>query len=76
MGRVLIVNTLVESLYVYKLSVLSIFDEKLLGELQKEIINFIWKGKKPKIRYDMMISQKKSGGLRLVDMKAKHMALL
>ena len=45
MGRVLIVNTLVESLMVYRFSILSNIDEKILEELKTMVIHFIWQGK-------------------------------
>ena len=47
-GRVLVVNTLVESLFVYRFSVMSVVQEEVLKELKNSIIDFIWAGKQPK----------------------------
>ena len=45
-GRVLVINTLVESLFVYRLSVLPWVDEEYLMMIQREILSFVWHGKK------------------------------
>ena len=49
LGRILIVNTLMESLFVYKLSVLEDMPEKLIIKLETAIDNYLWKGKKARI---------------------------
>ena len=75
-GRVLVINTLVESLFVYRLTVLPYVDNKWFRELQNIIVNFVWKNKRPKISYNVLKCSKKDGGLRLVDFQAKHKSLL
>ena len=76
MGRILVVNTLVESLFVYRLSVVAEVDEKILQELREMVKLFIWKGKRAKISTKILCATKEQGGLRLVDFDAKHIALL
>ena len=39
------------------------------------IINFLWEGKRPKIRYEMLIQDHSKLGLKLVDLEIKDMAL-
>uniref|UniRef100_G1KYR8 Reverse transcriptase domain-containing protein n=1 Tax=Anolis carolinensis TaxID=28377 RepID=G1KYR8_ANOCA len=42
---------------------------KIFNEWRKEIMNFIWNGKKPRIKFVTMIDSKKRGGLDLPDLK-------
>ena len=74
MGRILIVNTLIESLFVYSFSVLPYVDQQILKNLQKTIMQFVWKGKSPKIAFQVLQSAKSQEGLRLVDLGLKHTA--
>ena len=75
-GRVLVINTLVESMFVYRFSVLSCIDQKIIDELQQRIWEFVWKGKRARIKLDILKCPKYQGGLRLVDLRQKHVALL
>ena len=74
MEQVLVMNTLVESLFVY-ICLISELDEKIIQNIQMEILKFIWQGKKAKISFSTLKCPKK-GGLKLVDLRAKHKALL
>ena len=76
MGRVLIVNTLVESLLVYKFSILPQLDDAIVKTLQDEIVHFIWQGKKAKIAYNTLKRPKVDGGMRLVDICTRHALIL
>ena len=75
-GRVLVVNLLIESLFVYCFSVLAILDETITKEIKGKIWHFIWVGKQAKMSYDLLRRPKKDGGLWLVDLHAKHQSLL
>ena len=76
-GRVLVVNTFVESLCVYRFSVLPyLVHGDIYTELNKLIMNFIWRGKRAKINFNILKQPKDEGGLRLVDLRSKHIALL
>ena len=48
-GRILIVNTMIISLFVYRMMVLPRMREKLYKVLKEKIVKFIWNGAKPKI---------------------------
>ena len=75
MGKVLIVNTLMESLFVYKLNALPNLDEHQSSRIEKIISKFIWEGKKPKITLKTLQAAKENGGLRLFDIRNKQKAL-
>ena len=74
-GKIQIVNSLVTSLFVYRMMVLPRMPELLLNSIKQKVIKFIWKGAKPKISYDTLIQEKKNGGLGLSDLKVKDKSL-
>ena len=74
-GKILIVNTLIASLFVYTLTVLPGLSHKLLQDIKVQIVNFLWNGAKPKIAYDTLTLAKKQGGLKLVDLGIKNASL-
>ena len=76
MGRVLVVNTLVESLFVYRLTILPFVESEYFDNLHTLVTQFIWKNKRPKISQQVLVSPKKQGGLRLVNFNYKHVSLL
>lgn len=74
-GRVLLVNTLIASLFVYKLQVLLGLNTDQLQTFNSEIIKFIWNYKSPKIAHRILIRDKSHAGLRLVEMGKRQYAL-
>ena len=74
-AKVLIVNSLVTSLFVYKMTVLPAPPDHILKGVKSEIVKFLWNGSKPKISYEMMVASKESGGAGLCDLSIKDMAL-
>ena len=75
LGRISIVNTLVASLFVYKMTVLPNIPENLIVQIEKDIINFIWSGRKPKISKLILCTNKSCGGAELVDLRTKEKSL-
>ena len=75
-GKVVVVNTLMSSLFVYKMQVLPVLNMQQIEEIEAIIQDFIWNGKKPKIKFSILKLKKEDGGLGLVDLKIKHRALL
>ena len=75
-GRVLIINTFIESLFVYRFSVLPHVSEDFFAEMQQMINSYVWRSKRAKINFDIMKQPKMNGGLRLVDLHNKHLSLL
>ena len=74
-GKVQVVNSLIISLCVYKMMVLPHMPESQLKQIHEKIVHFIWKGAKPKIRYETLILDKAKGGLGLCDLVCKDKAL-
>ena len=75
-GKVVVVNSLMSSLFVYKMQILPVLDPQLIVEIENVILEFLWRGKKPKIPLVTLKLSKEDGGLGLVDIERKHAALL
>ena len=75
MGRVQVVNTLVASLFVYKMMVLPMIPKTIISRVDNLIREFLWDGKKAKIAYKILQNSKRDGGLNLVNLKNKEIAL-
>ena len=76
MGKIVLVNTLIGSLFVYKMQVISYIPPSVFKKIDKEIEQFIWNKKKPKIPMNILKMHKMDGGLSLVSLEAKHQALM
>ena len=74
-GKVLIVNSLIGSLFVYKMTVLPIIDTKYINKLNQVISQFIWNKGQPKIALKTLQCNKSDGGLGLVSLKTRDLAL-
>ena len=75
LGKINIVNTLIASLFVYKLSVLPTPPSKIIKTFDTIIQKFLWNGHKPKISMDVLQSSKEDGGAKLVDIVVKDASL-
>ena len=74
-GKVLIVNTLIASLFVYKMMVLPSMPEKMIKDVEELIERFIWNNRRPKIPLRRLQNAKLQGGLELVDLRKKDLSL-
>ena len=74
-GKVLIVNTLVASLFVYKMTVLPAIPSHYVKMLDDMVQSFLWNNKKPKIPLSVLQQHKYKGGLGLVNFQRKDAAL-
>ena len=54
LGRVNIINTLIMSLFVYKMTVLPFVSEAIYAEIKEMCEKYLWRGKRPKIKYDVL----------------------
>ena len=72
MGKILILNSLIGSLFVYKISVMVELTSQEISEVEKIIHNFLWNGKKARIAMETLKKEKFQGGLRLFDLKCKQ----
>ena len=74
-GRVLVANSLIGSLTVYKMMTLDNVVEEQLTIMENIIKEYIWLGKRPKISMYTLYKKYEHGGLRLVNVRAKQKAL-
>ena len=74
-GKVLVVNTLCESLFVYKISVLQNIPNDMVTQMENLINKFLWNGKRARIARSTLQASKENGGLRLFSIKHKQQAL-
>ena len=74
-GKIQIINSLVASIFVYRLAVLTQLSDKALKQIQDIFSNFIWDSKRPKIAYKILETAKKLGGAGLANMKCKDTSL-
>ena len=75
LGKIQVVNTLIASLFVYKMMVLPTIPKAFVKNIDNLIRNFLWNGKKSKIAYKTLQLPKEEGGLGLVDLIHKDEAL-
>lgn len=75
-GKVTIVNTLIGSLFVYKMQVLNSVKDDLVNEFEQMVKNFLWgENKRVKIKLATLYNTKEYGGLKLVNLIAKDKSL-
>ena len=74
-AKVMLINSLTASLFVYKMMVLPAPPKSILLHFQKLTEKFLWNGAKPKISYETLQRNKKQGGLQLVNLSMKSQAL-
>ena len=74
-GKVRIVNTLISSLFVYKMTVLPTMSEKQFKTCDNYITQFIWNGRKSKISLRTLQASKRKGGLKLVNLRNRDAAI-
>ena len=75
LGKVQVINTLVASLFVYKMMVLPKIPKTILKSIDNEIRDYLWNGKKSKIALSVLQNSKSEGGLNLVCLEKKDMSL-
>lgn len=75
MGRTLLINSLVGSLFVYKMMVLPKLLKEAISGLNDIMRKFLWDSKKSKISLELLQADKMVGGLRLVNFNSKDILL-
>ena len=75
MGKVVVANSLLMSLLVYKMYVLSPMSQTQLQRIDAIICKFLWSGKKVKIPNKVLVLPKRCGGLKLTNVNLRHKAL-
>ena len=74
-GKILIINSLVTSLFTYWLTVLPTPSDQFFKEYNKIVRQFLWDGGKAKVKMDILYSHKLQGGTSLVDLVRCEQAL-
>ena len=74
-GKVIVINSLVASLYNYKMYVLPIMPERFIKRIHDAMLAFIWNERRPKVKFNILCASKEQGGLNLVNIKNKDLAL-
>ena len=74
-GKILLINTLMASLFVYKMSVLPSIPSIFTKKLDQLCESFLWNGKKAKISLKTLQRNKQDGGVGLVNFQLKDDAL-
>lgn len=74
-GKVLVVNFLCASLFVYRLQVLRTLDTKYVVQFNDIVKHFLWDGRRPKLSFAKLCNHKEFGGLKLINLESKDKAL-
>ena len=74
-GKVQVINTLVASLFVYKMTALPRIPSVYIESLNRLMEDFIWNGKKAKIPLKTLQMKREDGGMNLVNFKLKDESL-
>ena len=75
MGKTLVINTLMSSLFVYQLSVAPMISDSDVKLFNDKVKRFLWKGRKSKIPLHILQKDKTEGGLKLCDIRKRHLSL-
>ena len=74
-GKVNVVNTLVASIYVYKMSILSPLPKEYIIQINRIVEDYLWNKRRPKISLKTLQNLKTGNGLGLVNFEVKDAAL-
>ena len=74
-GKITLINSLIGSLFIYKMSVLPAIPEKLIKNIEKNIETFLWNGSRPKISLKTLQLPYAKGGRNLVNLRIKDISL-
>lgn len=73
-GKIQIVNTLMSSQFMYVITMLRSIPNAVVKAYEKIVREFLWNGKKPKVKFKALTAHKVSGGASLVDIRQKDSA--
>ena len=72
MGRIVIINHLINTLFIHKFLVLPTPKLEFFEIYKKMILEYLWDGKTPKIAYSKLVQNYSRLGLKLVDLRTKE----
>lgn len=74
-GKILVINSLCASTFVYRMQVLGILSPDIIQEFNKIVKEFLWDGGRAKISLEKLCNPKDQGGLELINIHNKDLAL-
>ena len=74
-GKVTVINSLIASMFTYKLMALPSPSQSFYKRYQKTITDFIWNNGPARLKYQRLLAEKHKGGSKLIDLQAKDVAL-
>ena len=74
-GKILVVNTLVASLFNYKMAVLPEIPQDITSKIEEMIESFLWNNHKPKFSLRTLQCSKECGGADLINLNHRDMAI-
>ena len=74
-GKITIIKSLLESQLIYRLSVLPTPKMETMRNIDKILFDYLWDKKPHKIKKEVVIKPKAEGGLAMVDINKKNVAL-
>ena len=74
MGKKVIINSLVGSLFPYNMSVLNSINVEMIKDFENMIRKFIWNDKRDKISFGMLKKSKEVGGIKIIDLYVKDVS--
>ena len=75
LGKINVVNTLISSIFVYRMAVLRRMSDSMFNKLDAEITKFLWSNKRAKIALKILQAPKKYGGQKLINFRIKDKSL-
>ena len=74
-GKTQVINSLINSMFVYKMQVLPCISSNLEGKINVLVNKFIWNGRKPKLKLDVLYANTADGGLKLANLRLRDTCL-
>ena len=68
------INSLVATLFAYKMAVLPTPPVEIFKTFKDICLDFIWDGRRPKIKFETLCTPKSHGGLGLVNLEMRNLA--
>ena len=74
LGKIQVINSLVASIFLYRLAVISCLTAAHAKQIKEIFQNFVWNGKHPKIKYEILVGLKSDGGAGMADILCQDKA--
>ena len=74
-GKILVVNTLISSIFIYRMTLLPLMTKQYLDSLNKLVSEYLWNGGRAKIPHRILVGNREDGGGGLIDFETRDKAL-